>query len=80
MLSFICSSQAEKAMVHIQNIHVAICSYYMEVVKFDMPIPCNGVVYDPLRGFHGFRWNLNSSAFQRRALYAYLRLRRLLST
>ena len=63
MLSFICSSQAEKAMVHIQNIHVAICSYYMEVVKLFMPIPCNGVVYDPLRGLDGFRCNYKAAAF-----------------
>ena len=56
-------------MVHIQNIHVAIYSYYMEVVKLFMPIPCNGVVYDPLRGLDGFRCNYKAAAFQCLALY-----------
>ena len=34
-----------------------------------MPIPCNGVVYDPLRGLDGFRCNYKAAAFQFLALY-----------
>ena len=59
---------------------VTICNNYVAVVKFDMLIPFSGVLYDPLRGYHGFRWNLNASAFQYCSVYGYLRLRWLLPT
>ena len=45
-----------------------------------MPVPCTGVECYPLRGYHGFRWNLNASAFQYRPVYGYLRLRWLFPT
>ena len=59
---------------------VTICNNYVAVVKFDMPIPCNGVLYDPLRTLHGFRWNYKAAAFQCLALYRYLTLIWLLRT
>ena len=52
----------------------------MALVKLCIPIPFTGVEYYPLRGYHGFRWNINASAFQKAALHGYLRLRWLLPT
>ena len=59
---------------------VTICNNYVAVDKFYMPIPCNGVLYDPLRTLHGFRWNYKAAAFQCLALYRYLTLIWLLRT
>ena len=59
---------------------VSICNKYVALVKLCMPVPCTGVECYPLRGYHGFRWNLNASAFQKGALHGYLRLRWLLPT
>ena len=59
---------------------VAVCNKYVALVKLCMPMPCTGVEYYPLQGYHGFRWNLNASGFQYRLVYGYLRLRWLLPT
>ena len=59
---------------------VAICNNYVALVKLYMPIPRTGVEYNLVRGYHGLRWNLNASAFQKGALHGYLRLRWLLPT
>ena len=72
-------SQTQMAIAH-TNMTCYHCKNYVALVKLCMPIPCTGVEYYPLRGYHGFRWNINASAFQYRPVYGYLTLRWLLPT
>ena len=76
---YICISDWESFCAY-KNRAVAICNNYVALVKLYMPIPRTGVEYNLVRGYHGLRWNLNASAFQKGALHGYLRLRWLLPT